>query len=175
MLYRQGHLALARAEFDAVLTVQWHTFSEQHPVVLTTRQKLARVLHDQGHVDGARSELEALLTIRQSTIGKDHVVTLNTRCHLAWVLRSQGDTGRARTELEAVPALCRVPWGHHPDANSARHRLAQVLHDQGLIPRARRLLGEVVAAYEVDPGPEHPFTQAARADLDALTESVPRS
>ncbi|MFF2820441.1 tetratricopeptide repeat protein, partial [Kitasatospora cineracea] len=160
-LLADGLYTQARAEFEAILTIERERLGDTHPDTLATRYGLARVLHDQGELDVARAEFEAILTIQRERLGDTHPDTLAIRHNLARVLRDQGGLDMARAEFEAILTIQRERLGDtHPDTLAIRHNLARVLRDQGGLDMARAEFEAILTIQRERLGDTHPDTLA---------------
>ncbi|MGH3963071.1 MAG: tetratricopeptide repeat protein [Pseudonocardiaceae bacterium] len=126
----------AKAVYEAVYEARKQILGEDHPDTLDSRHGLAARLYNEGRFEEAEREFktvyEALCKLPERGIG--HPNTLVTRAWIADILAERGQLAEAEAEHRAVYQM-RVSLldDDHPETVWSRGRLAEVLHDLGLL------------------------------------------
>ena len=143
-----------------------HHLPNEHPRVLSLRERRASAQEFLGQYTQAEAEYRQVLNTRLQVLGPDHPAILTNRHHLAMVLAKQGKTTEAETEhRQVLDARLRSLGPDHPSTLATRHEIATVLGEQGKTAEAEAEHRQVLDARLRSLGPDHPSTLATRHNL----------
>lgn len=168
-LQARGLFAQACREYEAVLRVRTVLLDRDDPTMLSSRHRLASVLHDLGELPSALGEFETIWEASCRVRGEDHPSTQTVRHEIGRVLHDLGQLEAAREHLTAVFRTRRRLQGEsHSHTLAARHELARVLHDMGNLDEAQTEYAAVLDMRIQTVGAEHPRALTARHNLACL-------
>jgi Tetratricopeptide repeat len=142
---------------------------DEHPAILTARQRLARAMSEQGRDGEAERMYRVLLADQRRVLGDKDPDTLTTRYYLASTIEFQGRHGEAeQLHRQVLSDRQRILGDEHPDTLTTRHHLARVMGLQGRYCEAEDLYHPVLADRQRILGDEHPDTLNTRHNLASI-------
>lgn len=164
---RQGRHDEAVAALEgAVRGLVGSTLSQSVDQTAEWRLWLALAYRDAGRLDAAAAEMRRALASSERAFGSLHPLTQSARIGLADILRLRAQPGEAEAVLAAVNRDALLKLGPDHPYIADLHRVEGLLALAGQRqPEAQQALAEALRIFELRYGPQHAFTQRARAEL----------
>ncbi|GFR45862.1 hypothetical protein Agub_g7313, partial [Astrephomene gubernaculifera] len=176
-LHAQGRHAEAEPLFMSARNVCTTQLGAEHPNTLAVGANLAACLGAQGRHAEALPLLEAQIEATKRVQGEEHPDVAASLNHLASTLQTLGRLEEAERAARRAVALYGAALGSgHPNSALAANTLALVLLAPagpagvvapGRVAEAQTLLEEALKTCTSRLGPQHPWTQSTKRNLDA--------
>jgi tetratricopeptide (TPR) repeat protein len=166
-LLARGRLGQARIIADHAVTSA-AALGTDHPLVLTSKHTLGRILFSQREITPARDLQEHVYERRKLVLGEEHPDTLRAGRDLVEARYRAWDRLGAQSLLEQLLAVDRRVLGDdNPETVTAVAYQATILKDEGRQAAARHLEEQVLETRRRLFGPHHPDTLTAMGNLAA--------
>jgi tetratricopeptide (TPR) repeat protein len=167
-----GKMRDALPVYARTLTEREQVQGPHHRDTLTARSNLAAALHQARKVREAIAQYERTVADCERALGPRDPDTMTARGNLASAYHSARRLADAIPVYERTIADCEAVFGpDHQDALTLRSNLGHAYHTAGRLTDAIAIFQRTLADSERVLGPDHPLTQAARENVDAVTES----
>ena len=176
LLFREGKLVEAEAEYRNVLTDRIRHYGEESRPVAQVRNDFAVVLEGLAKIDEAEALYQQALDYWQEHVSPNDANVTSALGNLAGIRHWKGDYEGAEKLMRERLERCRTIHGaDHVETLTAMNNLSSLLLDRGQPAEAVELGG---AAYEGRVrvlGPGHPDTLTARTNYSMALASVGRN
>ncbi len=143
-----------------------------HRDTLAARSNLAAAYHSARKVREAIAQYERTVADCEQALGPRDPYTMTARGNLASAYHSARRLADAIPVYERTIADCEAVFGpDHQDALTLRSNLGHAYHTAGRLTDAIAIFQQTLADSERVLGPDHPLTQAARENVEAVTQS----
>ncbi len=143
-----------------------------HRETLTARSNLAAAYHSARKARDAIAQYERTVADCEQALGPRDADTLTARGNLASAYHSARRLADAIPAYERTIADCEAVFGpDHQNVLTLRSNLGHAYHTAGRLTDAIAVFQQTLADSERVLGPEHPLTQAARENVEAVTQS----
>ena len=167
-----GKMRDALPAYARTLADREHVQGPHHRETLTARSNLAAAYHSARKVRDAITQYERVVTDCEQALGPRDPDTLTARGNLASAYHSARRLADAIPVYEQTIAECEAVFGpDHQNALTLRSNLGHAYHTAGRLTDAIAIFQQTLADSERVLGPDHPLTQAARENVEAVTQS----
>jgi CHAT domain-containing protein len=156
LLWFEGQLAKARAEYARAVDLGERTVGPEHPDLALYLRNLADATRNLGEPDRAKAMLERARHIAEARLGATHPEVAWILNDLAVTERNQGDYLDARRHYEGALAIIEARFGAaHVRAATVLHNLALLCERLGDLPQAIQLERRALAIWTREQGATH--------------------